>query len=243
MPANVSWVRKFRETGDVAVIHVDLTPQEDRERHALSWLDDDEQVRWHRYRYDRPRREFALCRSALRSILCRRLDCKNAQLSFGTARHGKPFARIGGVPASISFNVSHSGKHGLVGIAPQGRLGVDVEERIPRIDLEGIGKMVFGPYEQRDLTLMGGSEKNHFFFALWTLKEALIKALGTGFSLDPSRFEIPSTMRRGARNSLFRFPHLPNVTWKLENLGNTDFAATIAHELDPAPGQRVIEEA
>ncbi len=235
MPANVFWANEFCETGDARVVHVDLTPRADCETHALSWLDGDERDRWRRYRYHRPRREFALCRAALRSLLCRQLDCRNAQLAFGTTRHGKPFALTGGVPASISFNVSHSGKHGLIGIAPRGRLGVDVEERTPRIDLEGIGRMVFGPCEQKDLSLVGENEKNHFFFMLWTLKEALIKALGTGFSLDPSRFEVPPTMRLGARNSLFQFPHLPAVTWKLENLGNPDFAATLAHELDPVP--------
>ena len=239
MPTNVSWVSEFCETGDVRVVHVDLTPQADCEAHALSWLGEDERDRWRRYRYNRPRREFALCRAALRSALCRQLDCRNSQLTFGATRHGKPFALTGGVPTSISFNVSHSGKHGLIGIAPQGRLGVDVEERTPRIDAEGIGKMVFGRYEQKDFSLAREDEKNHFFFMLWTLKEALIKALGTGFSLDPSRFEIPAAMRLGARNGLFRFPHLPTVTWKLENLGNPDFAATLAHELDPAPAQRV----
>ncbi len=239
MPADVSWVSTYRETGDVLVVHVDLTPKEDREDHALSWLDRDEMERWHRYRYERPRREFALCRAALRSLLCRRLGCRNEQLAFGAAGHGKPFALVDGAQASVSFNVSHSGRHGLVGIAPEGRLGVDVEERIPRFDIEGIGDFVFGPLERSDLARATESEKSRYFFNLWTLKEALIKALGTGFSLNPSLFEIPSDMRHGAKYGLFRFPHLPDVTWRLENLGNAEFAATFAHELDPVPAQRM----
>ena len=236
MPADVlhSWFRAFREIDDILIVHVDLTPHEDREAHAISWLDEKEQDRQRRYRYDRPRREFALCRAALRSILCSRLGCGNERLAFGASEHGKPFALVNGTEAPVSFNVSHSGKHGLIALAPQGRLGVDVEERVTRIDLDGMSEIVFGPGEQADFASVGGREKFDLFFTLWTLKEALIKALGTGFSLDPSRFEIPSPMRHGARKDIFRFPHMPNVGWRLEYLGNADFAAAIAHELNPA---------
>ena len=229
-----SWFRQFHEVGDITVVHVDLTPHEAREAHAFSWLDEGEQERRRRYRYDRPRREFTLCRAALRSILCRRLGCGNERLAFGASEHGKPFALVDGVAAPVSFNVSHSGKHGLVALAPRGRLGVDVEERVDRLDLDGISEFVFGPDEQADFASTRGREKFHLFFTLWTLKEALIKALGTGFSLDPARFEVPQAIRRGARKGMFRFPWIPNVEWRLENLGNADFAAAIAYEPDQA---------
>ena len=35
----------------------------------------------------------------------------------------------------------------------------------------------------------------HLFFRLWSMKEALIKALGSGFSLNPFGFEVPGPMR------------------------------------------------
>ncbi|MCY4384602.1 MAG: 4'-phosphopantetheinyl transferase superfamily protein [Nitrospinae bacterium] len=229
-----SWFRTYREIDDILITHVDLSPDEECEAHAISWLDEKERDRLRRYRYDRPRREFALCRAVLRSILCSRLGCENGRLSFGTFEHGKPFGLVDGKAAPVSFNVSHSGKHGLIALAPKGRLGVDVEERVNRIDLDGVGEFVFGPEEQADFASVKKYEKRHLFFKLWTLKEALIKALGTGFSLDPSRFEIPPEMRRGARKGIFRFPHIPEARWRLENLGNADFAAAIAQELDPA---------
>ncbi|MDE0304850.1 MAG: 4'-phosphopantetheinyl transferase superfamily protein [Albidovulum sp.] len=228
-----SWYRPFREIGEIRVAHVDLTPHENREARASAWLDKEENVRLRRYRFDRPRREFALCRAALRSLLCDRLGCNNEQLAFGIAAHGKPFALVDGLPADVSVNVRHSGKHGLIALAPQGRLGVDVEERVARNDLGGISDFVFGPGEQANFEKAEGQEKHHLFFTFWTLKEALIKALGTGFSLDPSRFEIPSAMRLGARRCVFRFPQFPDVEWNLEDLGNAEFAAAIAHEMRP----------
>ena len=235
MPADVfeSRFRPFREIGDIRVAHVDLTPHEGREKSALAWLDEVEHDRLRRFRYDRPRREFALCRAALRSVLCDHLECENEQLAFGISDHGKPFALVDGMPASVSVNVSHSGKHGLIAHAPRGRLGIDVEECVARNDLEGISEFVFGPGEQAKIALAEGQEKRRLFFTLWTLKEALIKALGTGFSLDPSQFEIPSAMQGGARKCAFRFPQIPDVGWKLENLSTAEFAAAIAYEMDP----------
>ena len=232
----VPWLRAFRDVDDVIVLHVDLTSHAKNERHALSWLDEGEKDRWRRYRFNRPKREFALCRAALRSVLCSRLDCDNRQLTFGASEHGKPFALVDGVATSASFNVSHSGGHGLIAFAWERRVGIDVEERVTRQDLDGIITTVFGEEERVQFATKSGHQKLHLFFTLWTLKEALIKALGTGFSLDPSRFQIPASMRHGTEMDMFRFPHLSTVEWKLRNLGNRDFAAAIALESAPVLG-------
>lgn len=235
MPASVAecWWRPFTEVGNAAVLHVDLAPDAPREAAALAWLDEEEQSRWQGFRHDGPRRRFALCRAALRAILCSQLSCRNEQLGFGASDHGKPYAVVQGRPAPISFNVSHSGAHGLVAFAAEGRLGVDVEERSKPRDLDGLIRSVLGPGEQAELALARANHRLHLFFNLWTIKEALVKALGAGLSLDMSRFETPLAMRRGMKTSVFQFPHIPTVRWRLEDLGNKHFAAAIAHELSP----------
>ncbi len=235
MPDSVAqyWWRPFRKTGNATVVHVNLMPHAVREADALAWLNEEERARRQRYRHDGPRRRFAQCRAALRAILCSQLDCTNEQLGFAAFDHGKPYAVVQGRPAPISFNVSHSGEHGLIAFAEQGRLGVDVEERSAQRNLDGLIRTVLGPAEQAELEMACGNHKLHLFFNLWTIKEALIKALGTGLSLDMSRFEVPSAMRRGETTSMFQFPHLPTFRWRLENLGNEHFAAALAHELDP----------
>ena len=225
-----SLFRTFLEIEDKLVLHVDLSPRQGAEECALPWLDESERARWRRFRIDRPKREFALCRAVLRSILCRWLDCKNNQLAFGSLEHGKPFALVSGRAAPVSFNVSHSGSHGLIAVATRERLGVDVEDRTPHRDFNGLAETVFGPNERAEFKLLGEQDRCSTFYLLWTLKEALIKALGTGFSLNPSGFEIPSVMRHGARRAVFRFPDAPNVDWRLEDLGNDDFAAAFAYE-------------
>ncbi len=234
MSITEDWWRPFRTTSGVEVTHVDLRADAEHEKAALSLLDSGEKAQWSRYLHPGPRRRFALSRAALRTVVGRRLGCANEGIAFDISPYGKPFALVQGMPAAISFNISHSGDHGLIALAPTGSLGIDVEERSNRHDLDGPIADVLGPDERSELAKACGDSKVHMFFRLWTIKEALIKALGTGHHTEVSGFQVPSNMRRGQARGEFRFPHLPDVTWRLEDLGNSEFAAALAHEWRPA---------
>ena len=159
-------------------------------------------------------------------------------MAFATSEHGKPFATVDQVQVAISFNVSHSGQHGLIAFAPDGRLGVDIEERVPHRNFDLLVESMLGKEEQAQLALTRGSARMHLFFKLWTIKEALIKAHGMGMALDASRFDLPPAMLRGATQSTFRFPETPEVRWRLDDLGNEHFAAAVAHELVVKPDSK-----
>lgn len=232
--ATGGWWSPVGQVAGAVVSHIDLSPHPDWEAEAFSWLDEQEQARADRFTDVGPLRRFALCRAALRALLCHELGCRNEQLAFGASEHGKPFAIVQGLPARISFNVSHSGKHGLVALAPEGRLGVDVEECIPHRNLDTLIETVFTPGEQAELASITGSDRHRAFFRLWTVKEALVKALGTGFSLDVSTFEVPSAIRYGAPSAVFSFPRVPSAQWRVESFDNEGYVAATVHELTPA---------
>ncbi len=194
------WWSLWRETDGATILHVDLAEHADHEALAFALLDDEEAVRCQRFLAPGAWRRFALCRAALRVILAERLDCPNHQLSFGYGEHGKPFARVAHKRAPIGFNASHSGCHGLIAVADQGGVGVDVD-------------------------------KLYLFYRLWSMKEALIKALGSGFSLNPSGFEVPEPMLHGDRSSVFQFPHAPLRSWYLTDLSEDRFAAAFAYRI------------
>lgn len=228
------WWGHWREAGGATILHVDLTPDAEREARAVALLDAAERARRRRLLAERARREFALCRAALRVVLAERLACTNRQLSFGYLEHGKPFALVGGRPAARGFNVSHSGRHGLIAIDGHERIGVDVEERRPREDLEGIGRLVFTPAEQR-LLERAGPDRPRRFYRLWSLKEALMKAVGAGFSLAPAKIELPAALLRGASAGEYRFADSPAETWRLVDLGERRFAAALAYRTPDPP--------
>ena len=202
-----------------------------REAVALAALDEGERVRWSRFQYPGPRRRFALCRAALRDVLCRQLGCDNSELEFETSKYGKPSALVNQAPAPFSFNVSHSGNHGLIAFAPEGRIGVDIEERVTHRKLELLVESVFGKEERAELARMDGRDKINLFFKLWTMKEAIAKAHGAGFVLDVSSFDMRFALRGDVPRADFRLPQSPEVCWRIEDLGNTQFAAAIAFEV------------
>lgn len=219
--------------GHSDVLHIDLSPHPAREAEALLWLDEQERRRADRFTHPGPRRRFTLCRAALRALLCESLGCSNEELSFKVSEHEKPYAVVRGLPATISFNVSHSGKHGLVALAAAGRVGVDVEECTPHRNLDLLVDAVFTPAEQAFIALKAGTGSHRAFFKLWTVKEALLKALGTGFSLDASTFEVPIAIRRGASAAIFTFPHAPSEQWRVGSFGSEGYVAAVAHDFDP----------
>lgn len=104
----------------------------------------------------------------------------------------------------VSFNLSHSGLHGLIAVERAGRIGMDVEVRRPRPDLLGTVRTIMTPLEARTLSRFPKSEKDHRLYRIWTLKEAIAKVLGMGFSLDLTGFSIPAAMLDGMRTCEFR---------------------------------------
>lgn len=148
-PIAEDWWRLFRTTDGVEVSHVDLRPDDARETEAHARLDKGERERCRRFQHPGPQRRLALCRAALRAILTRRLGCGDERPAFGPAPYTKPYALLDRRPAPIAFNVSHSGDHELIAVAPYGRLGVDVEERVTRHGLDGPIAAVLGPDERR----------------------------------------------------------------------------------------------
>ena len=105
------------------------------------------------------------------------LDLEALELRAG--RTGKP--RVANQPA-IHFNLSHSGSWVLCALHDR-PVGIDVEAVRDAEDLPAA--MVMAPEELHHWGSLAAPEAQAFFFRLWTLKESLLKALGTGLSLDP----------------------------------------------------------
>lgn len=226
------WWQSIARVQHVEIFHVDLSPNSARERCARDWLDPNELLRFHRIQTEESKRQFVLCRSALRACLIELLDCKNESLQFTDSLKAKPVAILDGEQTSHEFNVSHSYRHALLAFSDKGRVGIDVEERIVRHDIDGEISKAFSAIERKALHSTSGEDKVQMFFRLWTIKESLIKATGRGFRCDTSSFTIPTHLIHGARRAHFQFPHASKDKWLIENLENDDFAAALTLETD-----------
>jgi 4'-phosphopantetheinyl transferase len=158
------------------------------EADMLSWLSADEIARADRFQFPHLRRRWIAARAGMRSLLGAQAGMAPAALTFGTGHNGKPFLR--GRDGPCTFNLSHSEGVGALAVSSE-ELGVDVE-RIGRFH-DGVARHHFSPMENMALDGLPEGQRNVAFYRFWTAKEAVLKALGTGFSLASNSFTIDIT--------------------------------------------------
>ncbi|WP_146389795.1 4'-phosphopantetheinyl transferase family protein [Allorhodopirellula solitaria] len=160
----------------------------------------DERVRADRFRVASARHQHVVGRGMARVLLSAGL-CQTHEIGFRVLDHGKPVVATPPT-ACRSFNIAHTrglvlcalGAPQAIG-APQPWLGVDVEWIDRRTDPE-LARRYFAPEEIRQLDAAGSEDEHReLFLRLWTLKEAFIKAIGTGMytPLDQFAFENAAT--------------------------------------------------
>ncbi len=234
VPVDERWWREYRSIDDVAVYEVDVSEDDSREALAIRMLDEDESERSRGFIFPGPRRRFALCRAALRSILCLRIGCSNDDLKFGATDHDKPYALVRNEPIEFGFNVSHSGNHGLIAVGETPALGVDIEFRRCHRNLDLLVSTVLSHAEKAQIASVKDlGDKNSLFFDFWTVKEAVLKAVGLGMSgPEPTEIEVPREMREGRPSCVTQFRQISEHNWRLMNLGTAKFAAALAYMVD-----------
>jgi 4'-phosphopantetheinyl transferase len=182
-------------------------------------LSEEEQNRAGRFRFDDLKRRYILSRGALRALLgyYTGRPRKDVALSYGPK--GKPF-----LPdhAKLQFNTSHSADLALYAFTYGSELGVDIEQIRPLAGLESVASRFFSTREISDLLSLPPESRMPAFFRCWTRKEAYIKAIGDGLSMNLDAFQVTL---------------LPQDPPRLASAKNTqDDWAWILHHLDPAPG-------
>lgn len=148
---------------------------------------------------------------------------------FVRSPHGKPNLD----PAHhYQFNLSHSGPCLAVALADF-PVGVDIERQRELNDGEALAAEVFHPQERE--WLAGRGCFYTAFFRLWTVKEAVLKALGTGFSTPPASFccEILSDESASATVNGSR--------WHCWSRQGGDFHLSVAAPLEPRCGVRYFQ--
>jgi 4'-phosphopantetheinyl transferase len=124
-------------------------------------------------------------RGILRIVLGRYLGVKPEALVFACNPQGKPFL-VFPETEGLSFNLSHSGQLLLIATGSGAPIGVDVEWMVATADFAGISALAFSDSEKR--ALLESSEPVADFYAIWTAKEAVLKAAGSGFAYPSSKF-------------------------------------------------------
>ncbi len=154
-------------------------------------LDAEERDRANRFVFDRDRFFFTAGRGILRLLLGRYLNCDPATVRFFYNREGRPFLENprGDERGPLFFNLSHSRGHAVFAFSREKEAGIDLEIPRDNIDFLGIADFFREP-EARYLRETPGDRLAVEFLRLWTGKEAVLKAIGTGLAMELSSLEI-----------------------------------------------------
>ncbi len=159
----------------------------DLDRADVEWdlLSPDEQTRALRFHRTIDRHRYSAGRTALRRILGDRMGADPRSLPIAYGLHGRPYLHDG-----PSFNVSHTAGWCAIAVDDRRLVGIDMEDTTREVEIEAVASRVFSSYELDSFGVLARGEQRSRFFELWTAKEAVLKALGTGFSVEPSTFSI-----------------------------------------------------
>ena len=227
----------LRGGAEVHIWRADLRGDDLRDASRLEGLlSEDERERAARFRFQKHRRRFVVARAGLRRVLGSYLALAPEEVKFRYSEFGKSmldWAANAGVPHQpLFFNVSHSGDMAVIAVASGGDVGVDVEKINPDFPWRDVAEQVFTADEIKWLRAFekgdardDGEKTVAAFFALWTCKEAFLKARGEGFSGDPKSVSI---LFQNQAPSL-RDDVLDAARWSLRlfNVG-ANFAAALA---------------
>ncbi len=150
-------------------------------------LSDDEWARARRFAFRRDRDRYTAAHAALRQVLGHHVGTPGAALHLVEGPFGKPALADAD---ALRFNLSHSGDVALIALCPDGDIGVDIEVPRPLPDAQALADLHFTAAECAALALLPVERRERAFLICWTRKEACVKAIGLGLSVDTRSFEV-----------------------------------------------------
>ena len=167
--------------------HIDLhwlTFDPDQARAWTALLSEEERQRLDAFKSAKRRRAFLLGRTSARRLLADRMGVEPEAVPLRVAPDGA--VEVEGAPYYLS--IAHAEEHAVAAVARRG-IGIDLERIMPRRpDLHRFlfHREDYGLFDALDL------DRTHAQVLCWTLKEATLKAMRTGFRRSPKdvRLEI-----------------------------------------------------
>ena len=149
----------------------------------LPLLSEEERDRYDAFPVDKRKREFLLGRVALRTLLAEQLDRDDPS---AILLHVTDDGAVELPETPYFVSITHSGNQAVAAVSPR-RVGVDLEH-IRTVE-PGVVDFVLEADEQALLDALPMT-RDRAFILCWTLKEATLKALHTGFLHSPKTVQL-----------------------------------------------------
>jgi 4'-phosphopantetheinyl transferase len=158
-----------------------------------------ERERMQRFRDPEMSARYAIGRGLLRELLGKYTSAAPTGVEISTNVYGKP-ELVTAAGTTLYFNLAHTDDIVLYGLSGMCSIGIDVEsiEPGPVSSLEA--RRILSHDEWASWQKLPDKDQNSLFYQTWVRKEAVLKALGMGLSIEPDTFSVgfapqPSVIR------------------------------------------------
>lgn len=151
-------------------------------------LPDDDRRRAAAIRHAGKRAAFLSGRRLLRTLLEVATGRPGPGLNLVADANGR-LELTGDLRRAVRFNLTHGRRHDAAVVALGVEVGVDVEEFAPP-DRDGVAETVLSAAELAAYRALPATGRDAAFLRAWTRKEAVLKAAGVGFLVEPRGFAV-----------------------------------------------------
>ncbi len=214
--------------GDIDLWRVDLDSDPASIEEEFDLLSTDERARADRFVFAKDRNHFVAGRAALRKIIGGYLKVAPNEVAFYVRQYGKPY--VAGEDGGLRFNVSHSNGIAAIAVSQDREVGVDVEFVDRRFDVFSVASTALSAAEVSRIKSLPSELHAEAFFAAWTRKEALLKAVGDGLS-SSTELQTAVSFVSDVDDSFRSFENKTATDWSLVSFDiDDDFKAALAVE-------------
>ncbi len=175
---------------DVCVQIVDLSTIEQSQHAMTGELEESERARASTFKQDLHRERFVARRWWRRQVIAQAAGVDPQSISIHHDRLGKPRIDAPASLRSTSISSSHHDGVALVAWSRSRTVGIDVAACDASHVTPEAARIFMTNHEYNDWSQCDSDDQAAHFYWLWTRKEAVLKALGTGFATDPHRVDV-----------------------------------------------------
>ncbi|MEE9492524.1 MAG: 4'-phosphopantetheinyl transferase superfamily protein [Gammaproteobacteria bacterium] len=157
---------------------------------CLGLLSNHEKQRHARFHFARDRALFLVSHAMLRVVLSQYAAVSPRDWQFQTNRFGRPELSASCADTGLRFNLTHTRGMAACIVTKSMDCGIDIEQLQRQSCMTDIARKMFSPSENLALEQAADAQKSRLFYSLWTLKEAYVKACGTGLTVSTRDFSF-----------------------------------------------------
>jgi len=165
-------------------------------------ISDQEEARAAGCKKSRDAQDYRLRHGLVRVILGQYTGKEPQELRFIHEDSGKPDLDPAGNIHDIHFSLSRTDEMVCIGISKKNIIGLDVVKCDTRYSFFAIAEYLFTPGECQWIRQAPFHEQQVRFFRIWSLKEALLKATGSGVGMMQET-EVSGIMKKDSLNGFY----------------------------------------